>query len=194
MNIICIGYPKAGTTWLTRLTAELIHAPVIGFWGEPNNYEVAIEGETRRSDYRVHKAHQQYKDLNPCGAKLIYIRRHIKDVIISGQRYFHYDYDTMRLAVTHGIDNNAWMRVGMKEHLEGYLGKALIVSYEELYFKPEQTCKRILYYLNLSSSYEHIRSAIINQSFENKKRKFEQAGDNIRADLMVVGKPYQYRG
>ena len=50
-RILVLGYPKSGTTWVTRLTAELLGAPVKGFWGEPANDEIAIEGASRVSGF-----------------------------------------------------------------------------------------------------------------------------------------------
>ena len=57
-RIIVCGYPKSGNTWLTRLVAEIIMSPVVGFWMYPLHNEVAIEGLDRKSDYMCFKAHQ----------------------------------------------------------------------------------------------------------------------------------------
>ena len=32
-NIIIVGYPKSGTSWLSRLVAELIQCEFLGDWG-----------------------------------------------------------------------------------------------------------------------------------------------------------------
>ena len=33
-KVIITGYPKSGNTWLTRLIAEALDSPVIGFYNE----------------------------------------------------------------------------------------------------------------------------------------------------------------
>ena len=54
-KVVVVGYPKSGCTWLVRLVAELIQCPVTGFWGEPDNPEIAIEGTERKSDFEFSK-------------------------------------------------------------------------------------------------------------------------------------------
>ena len=59
-RVLVVGYPKSGNTWLTRLTAELLGAPVKGFWREPQSFELAVEGSARSSEIEVYKGHQPY--------------------------------------------------------------------------------------------------------------------------------------
>lgn len=91
-NILIVGYPKSGTTWLTRLTAELVGCPVEGFWGEPENPDIAIEGQERTSPFRCFKSHHQLHELEAASEKsveaVIYIVRDPRDVIVSGSRHF----------------------------------------------------------------------------------------------------------
>ncbi|MCS3685475.1 sulfotransferase domain-containing protein [Salinibacter ruber] len=91
-NIVVVGYPKSGTTWLTRLTAELVQCPVEGFWGEPEHEEPAIEGQNRVSQYRCYKAHHDLSDLRSASKKsideILYIVRDPRDVVVSGRDYF----------------------------------------------------------------------------------------------------------
>ena len=54
-NIIVVGYPKSGSTWITRLTAELVGCPITGFWNQSNQNEIAREGQDRTSDFRCFK-------------------------------------------------------------------------------------------------------------------------------------------
>ena len=93
-NIIVVGYPKSGNTWITRLTAELVGCPVKGFWNYPNHNEIAIEGSERSSEYSCFKAHQTFSDLavDPTNIGhqiyIIYVIRDPRDIVISGAKFF----------------------------------------------------------------------------------------------------------
>jgi hypothetical protein len=91
-RILVVGYPKSGNTWLTRLTAELLAAPVRGFWGEPHAVEIAVEGAWRESDLEVYKGHQRYTDVRAdfALADIVYVVRDVRDVVVSGAHYFSF--------------------------------------------------------------------------------------------------------
>lgn len=93
-NIIVIGYPKSGCTWVTRLVAELVGCPVAGFWGSAKE-EIAIEGEDRVSPYRCYKSHHRLDQLGVSpsdpNSSLIYILRDPRDLAISAANYFQFD-------------------------------------------------------------------------------------------------------
>jgi hypothetical protein len=91
-RLLVVGYPKSGNTWLTRLTAELLGAPVKGFWKEPHNKEIAVEGEGRVSDIEVFKGHHSYGAMRRGFnlADVVYIVRDVRDVAISGANYFSF--------------------------------------------------------------------------------------------------------
>ena len=105
--IIVVGYPKSGSTWIVRLTAELVGGPVAGFWGHPDAQEMAMEGAERISPYRCYKAHQPFPELGvnvdePDAPKVIYVVRDPRDVAVSGAHYF---------AFKQQIRQHAWLRV-----------------------------------------------------------------------------------
>src|SRR5262245_34439479 len=91
-RVLVVGYPKSGNTWLTRLVAELLSAPVRGFWSEPSSTEMAVEGTERVSDFEVYKGHHSYgamrRDFNL--ADVVYIVRDVRDIAISGAHYFEF--------------------------------------------------------------------------------------------------------
>ena len=93
-NIIVVGYPKSGSTWITRLTAELVGCPITGFWNQSNQNEIACEGQDRTSDFKCFKSHHQLHelgiDINSDEHYIIYVVRDPRDIAISGVRFFEF--------------------------------------------------------------------------------------------------------
>lgn len=55
--IFVCGFPKSGTTWLTRLLGDIIHAPTGGSIPKLDSTEIATEGQDRQSNFVVRKGH-----------------------------------------------------------------------------------------------------------------------------------------
>jgi hypothetical protein len=117
-RVLVAGYPKSGNTWLTRLTAELLGAPVRGFWKEPHSKEIAVEGERRVSDMEVFKGHHSYgamrRDFSL--ADVVYIVRDVRDVALSGAHYFPFEPPSWFGKVTMGT--RRLTRAARRESLE----------------------------------------------------------------------------
>lgn len=92
-NIIINSYPKSGSVWLSRLTAELLNCPFSGFWGLEDSYSFS-EGTDRLSHFNCYQAHQLYSNLghNPPTDKVIYLVRDPRDIAISAVHHFKVGY------------------------------------------------------------------------------------------------------
>jgi len=76
INVIVNGYPKSGTTWLTKLVGDLLTA-----------------GTERVSTYACYKSHHNYDELVDQfndKTKLIYIIRDPRDIVVSGAYHFSF--------------------------------------------------------------------------------------------------------
>ena len=94
-NVVVVGYPKSGNTWVTRLTAELLNCPVSGFWQEPDHTEIACEGLERPVQIQCFKAHHLLADLaidvSSSANKVIYVVRDPRDIVLSGASFFRFN-------------------------------------------------------------------------------------------------------
>jgi hypothetical protein len=219
-RVLVVGYPKSGNTWLTRLTAELLGAPVNGFWKEPRNDEMAVEGQSRVSDFEVYKGHHSYgamrRDFNL--ANVIYVVRDARDVAISAAHYFPFtppswfgkvtrcagrllpaarketleNVRLCRMILTLADGNrevSPWCANAWDEHIYAYVDSgAFVIRYEDLLAAPERECRRLLAHFGVERSAAQIQNAIAAQSFQAAKHKFEQNGDQKRAEFLREGR------
>jgi len=92
INIIINGYPKSGTTWLTKLVGDLLDCPVGGFWEYGDDY-LTTYGTERVSRFTCYKSHHTYSELVDQlneQTKMIYIVRDPRDIVVSGAYHFSF--------------------------------------------------------------------------------------------------------
>ena len=129
-NIVIVGYPKSGTTWLSRLVAELIQCPLQGDWGFNTIDALFKEGEDRESPFDVYKTHhtndkiKQVSDLEIY--QTIYIVRDPRDVTVSGIHYF--DFLAYRKASVKKWKLGLFKKVILKEISEEKKKKLMIAA------------------------------------------------------------------
>ncbi|MFY0643076.1 MAG: sulfotransferase domain-containing protein [Bacteroidia bacterium] len=208
-NILIIGYPKSGTTWLSRLVGEVLQAPVKGYWNASHD-DPATEGLDRESDYCCYKSHISYENLRKQERvhKCIYLYRDPRDIAVSGAYFFqkpvsklfrlpliNYAYGfyeknfilpSMKLKMSEDIvtGNTRFAKaLGLpwSEHLKPYLkdNDILKISFEELRTEPSRSIKKITDYLDITVDNSQISQAIENQSLKSVKKVSLLAGDRI---------------
>jgi hypothetical protein len=216
MGIIIVGYPKSGNTWITRLVADVICCPVAGFWNDPTNKDIAIEGAERSSPHRVYKSHRvaaKFVGL-PENYRVIYLVRDPRDVACSGANYFnvrrfrenkvelaHYDkYEAMVDVIVNG-GVYAHTRKPWGRHVTEFTStvlpgtdvRPLVVRYEDMVAKPVNELTLILRSLGLDRSLEELEKSIVNQSFSAMKARESAKSNGGRPRFFRKGRPGSFR-
>jgi len=205
-NIVVCGYPKSGTTWLSRLIAELVECPLQGNLESPEGVQ---EGLERISEYACYKSHHTYETLVSGELddyyKAVYIVRDPRDVAISAAHHFRVRHFSLpgrnrlvstlkrcgnrvapqflrrkRLiqAVLYGDSSiSYWLGTPWRDHYGSFSrSNKLILKYEDLLDHPVQSCNKLLSYLGISKSNDSVTQAIDTQSFQNKRDRLKSHG------------------
>lgn len=204
-NIVVAGYPKSGTTYLTKLLSDLLDSPIEGFLDQPSHEEIAkTKNKFATSEYGIYKAHQTINDLRISKTKIfrtIYIVRDPRDVIISGANFFNKpkhqllypvgvrdSLEAMTKNVIYG-GRLPWCQTKWSEHVIEYLRPSsdkIILRYEDLINDPLSSLKKISKFLNVSKKDNELNSIIKDNDIEKKRN--EAILENNEKYLRYLGK------
>jgi hypothetical protein len=210
-KIYVVGYPKSGNTWLVRLLADILRAPVLsGVFRDSIEVAADINKELSltESDYAICKVHCLpelfFEEVDDDPKTIVYIYRDVRDVIVSSYFYFgghnKADNETLKAYVRGRCSKEMGNKVYGKwaQHYTEWCKIAyqrqdisfVWISYEELYAHTVQTLSYLLAYLDLPEKLENeIRATVERQSFDVRKKYYIQS----KGDVGVYDKAYYLR-
>lgn len=220
-NILIIGYPKSGTTWISRLIGELLKAPVRGYWNAQHR-DPASSGLDRQSSYCCYKSHMSHRvfEAQQNIHKAVYIIRDPRDVVVSGAHFFHgVDPDSkpviklltrfwnksrlatkmkkrMTKAILKGDKSlNPAMGMAWKEHVLPFVNdnNVLCLRYEDMLNSPLDSCTKVLEHIGLSRSQEEILEAVKAQSIESMRQAYKNDKNRLGNKLVRKGESGAWR-
>lgn len=219
-TVLIVGYPKSGTTFISRLVANLLNAPLKGYWNSEHN-EIATTGLDRQSDFECYKGHQSYEELKGnMPDHLIYVVRDPRAVCASAAHYFEkslipakdplskignklysvtkgrkLSYKSAMNAILEGDSSvDQHMRLAWRTHLHPYLTQRVYtISYEDAVNEPYAVCVHLLHHLNIERSESEINKAIEQSSFDAMRSEFKADGNKEGLYLMRKGSTDSWR-
>lgn len=196
MNTVYVaGYPKSGTTWLTRLLGDALNCPTGGFTAEEDCKEIATEGQERCGKMVVRKGHFVLSNETNCMSvprahvlawrcltasdKVVHILRDPRDIVVSGAHHWKVSPETFldwMIAGTNGVRHTgiwseyilSWLQVEFPYFL---------TTYEKLHTDTYSTILALLQYLGSTYSTQHIKAVCVRQAFDVRKAHIQEYGD-----------------
>lgn len=224
--IFVVGFPKSGNTWLARLLAEITESVI----DATNSVDAADNTQCRKGNYLIFKLHDFESVKVPDGARVVYIIRDIRDVLVSAfffnNKFIREDWVKLnsrcgllrrllcKAYFRHQIDrmNKRWCGNELSLLLNWIYGKknmvgswsnhlvswgknsdVVVVRYEDLLQNTEGEMRRILDVMGIKVSDKALKESISNQSFENKKLKFQKSDDSKNVQFLRSGKTGGWR-
>ncbi|XP_005336649.2 sulfotransferase 2A1 isoform X1 [Ictidomys tridecemlineatus] len=186
-DIVMVSFPKSGTHWLVEILC-LIHSKGDTTWIQSvpiwerapmietdMGYRLSNEKEGPRLLSSHLPLHLFPKSLFTSKAKVIYIMRNPKDVLVSGYYFYTMTNDYKKPEsleryfqwfIQGNVPYGSWF-----EHIRGWMSlrdkeNILLLSYEELQKDPRSTIERICQFLGKKLNPEKLDSVLKNCSFQ----------------------------
>jgi len=201
-TIYVAGYPKSGTTWLTRLLGDVLNCPTGGSLPQDDAIEPASEGHGRPAPFIVRKGHFRLTDAMVDRAVpeshvlahralsnegVVWIYRDTRDVVASVRHYWQLSsMQDAILKMAKSTDICAY-----EAHMYPWLDASfnhMRVCYKSLWESTEAEVRRILAGFGIKIEDKHIQQSIHRQSFAVRKRHAALYGDT-----MPLGRQYHMR-
>lgn len=190
INYTVTGYPKSGTTWLSRIMFDLVKAQKGLFVGPamhvfPDSFTKNLEGyDTNNFVFKSHNPNITYRLAKREFGPTVLIIRDIRDIVVSAKPFFKMEnYERTYEFIKDGIRmaaNHNW-----SQHYNSWKDKAYILRYEDLLLNPEMEIRKINDYLNLNRSEDDIDSICQKHCFQNMK--------NILPEIVNIGEIGRFR-
>ncbi len=174
-SILVLGYPKSGTTWLSRLLGDALDSPVGGLDSDGDHLCIATEGQDRPGPYHIRQGHSVPEDA-PEGKKVIMLRDP-RDVAVSVRS--HWKMEGLSKAVECMLDES-WGRCSWVSWVRAWqeVPVAAITSYEVLHQWTKDELWRIIDVLGVIPAADWY-GAVERQSFEVRRAWTEEHGDDL---------------
>ncbi|XP_047393806.1 sulfotransferase 2A1-like [Sciurus carolinensis] len=190
-DTVMVSYPKSGTNWLAEILC-LIHSKgdtkwiqSVPIWDRSPcletdvGYKCLNESEGPRLLMSHLPIHLFPKSLFTSKAKVLYIMRNPKDVLVSG--YYFWSTSTLSKKIESREQYFKWFIQGNVpygswfEHIRGWMSMRhrknfLLLSYEELQKDPRSTIEKICQFLGKKLNPEELDSVLKNSSFHVMKQ------------------------
>nr|XP_005336676.1 sulfotransferase 2A1-like [Ictidomys tridecemlineatus] len=210
-DTVLVTYPKSGTNWLIEILC-LIHSNgdtnwirSVPIWDRSPWIETDVGYKllNEREGPRLMSSHLPFhlfpKSLFTSKAKVIYIMRNPKDVLVSG--YYHWTMTKLckkpesleqyfQWFIQGNVPYGSWF-----EHIRGWMSmrdreNVLLLSYEELQKDPRSTIESICQFLGKKLSREELDSVLKNSSFQvmkqNKISNFEMLPESVNTKPFLI--------
>ena len=184
-DVLIVGYPRSGTTWLAYMLANAIkpdareelslktfgrYVPDVNdayFWAKPSPPELAALPSPRF--LRVHAAY------DPSFPRVVYVLRDPRDTLVSHYHFLRLSRPGFGLSLAEFVarDEEHWP-VDWSEHVTGWLRvphpARLVVRYEELHERPEPVLEHVLAFAGLSAPPDRVAAAVDESRFDHMQR------------------------
>ena len=198
MIIYVAGYPKSGTTWITRLLGDVLSCKTGGSLPAEDKKEIATAVYGEDSYITIRKGHfvlmdtiasspvikphrLQWKGLRESSHKVVLIVRDPRDIAVSGA--FHWkvsvsSFLTDMIKGTNGMRTMGPWNVFMREWLAKYKKfDAVIVRYEDM-LQGANSLEKLLNDLRFIVNNQIIAESYERQNFQNRIADVIQNGHN----------------
>ncbi len=198
MTIYVAGYPKSGTTWITRLLGDVLRCKTGGSLPAEDKKEIAAEVYGEDSHIMIRKGHfvlmdtvaslpvikphrLQWKGLHEPSHKVVLVVRDPRDIAVSGAHHWKVSVDSFlqdMIKGTNGMRTMGPWFVFMREWLAKYKEfDAVIVRYEDM-LQGADSLEKLLNDLRFIVNNQMIAEAYERQSFQNRVIDIIQNGHN----------------